>query len=81
MQVFMTELNQGKQTAFPITPFGMCRLADFVMRVGAELTKEVSRPFFIHLLAPSRRCITIPTNNNVPIVDEYLEKYIKDAGL
>jgi hypothetical protein len=81
MQTLITEINQGKELRFPLTPSGVCRLAHFVLRVGSELTKQVAPTFLVHVLSPSRRCIRVIVDPVTPSDDTVFAKALADAGL
>ena len=70
---FIRELNEKAETKFPSTAVGMCRLAHFILRFGYELTPEVGPPFFLHVIAPDRRCLTIQVDMLCPVEDEYFK--------
>jgi len=81
IQPFIAELNRSGSSAFPMTPIGMCRLAHFVLRVGAELTPEVAPPFWIHVLSPKRRCISERADSLSPLGNDYFSSQVTSAGL
>jgi hypothetical protein len=81
MQTLIGEINQGKELRFPLTPAGVCRLAHFVLRVGCELTRQVSPTFLVHVLSPSRRCVRVIVDPVTPSDDGVFAKALADSGL
>jgi len=81
MQCLVDEMNRGKKTNFPFTPSGICRLAHFVLRAGAELTSEVAPTFLVHILASNRDCITHTLDPVVPSTDNTFMPLLKKCGL
>lgn len=82
IQTLITEINQGREMRFPLTPVGICRLAHFVLRAGCELTRQVAPPFLVHVLSPSRRCIQMSVVDPLnPSDDAAFAGILSEAGI
>ena len=81
MQSLINEVARSKLANFPFTPAGVSRLAHFILRASAEITKEVSPPFLVHILSPSRRCITVRVDAVIPSTDATFAEAIREVGL
>jgi hypothetical protein len=81
VRTLINEINQGRELRFPMTPSGICRLAHFVLRVGAELTKQVSPTFLVHVLSPSKRCVRVEVDPVTPSDDQVFASALGQTGL
>ena len=81
MQTLVAEMREGKETNFPLSPAGVCRLAHFVLRAASELTKEVAPTFLVHVLGRNRRCTTVEVHPELPSTDLVFAQALQAAGL
>ena len=81
ISTLINENREQRELMFPLTPSGVCRLTHFVLRVCAELTRQVSPPFTIHVLSPSRRCIPVQVDQPYPVDDAFFSAALATAGL
>lgn len=65
----------------PTDPFSMVRFADFVCRVGAELTQEVGPPFVTHIISSHNVEECLRNDSLSPIDQLIVEAKLKKLGI
>lgn len=79
VRTLLDEIRHGNDVHFDLaTAEGLVLFGDFIVRFAAELTPQVGRPFFIHLISPENRIERVINNTLCPVDrDEVSEKLFK----
>ena len=66
--MLISEIESGKDVRFDLgSPVGLASFGDFVGRFAAELTPEVSPPFFTILISPQNKIKVVPNECFCPL--------------
>ena len=77
----LNEIDQGQSGRFRPDLEGRVRAAHFALRFGAEITREVSPPFLLHLINRRGKVVSRHFAALVPITDAEVIDLVAEAGL